>query len=532
MLHNITDTKKFEESLFQSAGFIRSLVESSTDCIKVLDLEGRLQFMSLGGQKILGIKDINPYLSMGYKDFWKGSDHEAAIEAIRKAQHGHFGRFQGYCPTLDGIPKWWDVSISPITDPAGNVKSLLAISRDVTERKLAEDKLKKAHDELEQRVQERTAELAKANEQLLEEIEERKTTEMAIRRTEEKYRVLVQNLPSIVYRGYKDWSVEFLDRKVQNLLGYDIDEFNKKRIKWNDVVFPEDLEAARKEFVLALRAENSYVREYRVRARSGEVFWLQDRGQIVLDDSGEIEYVSGVLFDITDRKHTEEALRESERKLRLLSSQLLTAQEDERGRIARELHDGIGQSLGAVKVKAETIVKEATSNHARLNVKLLESVIRTVQKSMEEIRVIAMDLWPPTLDSLGILATIGWFCREFQTTYPHIHIEKQIDIQEDEVPEPHKIVIYRILQESFNNIGKHSTADLVRINLAKANDAMTLSIQDNGQGFDPEHVLSGETPGMGFGLASMRERTESLGGSFSIESSLKQGTVMRASWRI
>jgi PAS domain S-box-containing protein len=326
--------------------------------------------------------------------------------------------------------------------------------------------------------------------------------------------------------------VEFLDRKVQNLLGYDIDEFNKKRIKWNDVVFPEDLEAARKEFVLALRAENSYVREYRVRARSGEVFWLQDRGQIVLDDSGEIEYVSGVLFDITDRKHTEEALRESERKLRLLSSQLLTAQEDERGRIARELHDGIGQSLGAVKVKAETIVKEATSNHARLNVKLLESVIRTVQKSMEEIRVIAMDLWPPTLDSLGILATIGWFCREFQTTYPHIHIEKQIDIQEDEVPEPHKIVIYRILQESFNNIGKHSTADLVRINLAKANDAMTLSIQDNGQGFDPEHVLSGETPGMGFGLASMRERTESLGGSFSIESSLKQGTVMRASWRI
>ncbi len=532
MLDDIADPKKFEESLLESEGFTRSIIESSSDCIKVLDLQGTLQFMSRGGQELLGIENFETYLNLAYEDFWKGSDHEAAIRAIRKAQNGQFGRFQGYCPTVDGTPKWWDVSISPITDSVGKVKSLLAVSRDVTDRKLAEDELRKAHEELEQRVHERTLELAEANEHLRKEIEERKLTEAVIRRTEEKYRFLVKNLPSIVYRGYKDWSVEFFDSKVQSLLGYDLDDFNMRKITWRDVVVPEDLEAARKEFALALKSENSYVREYRVRARSGEVLWLQDRGRIVLNDAGEIEYVSGVLFDITDRKMTEEALRESERKLRLLSSQLLTAQEDERKRIARELHDGIGQSLGTVKVKAETVLKEARSSTGRINVELLESVIATVQKAMEEVRIISMDLRPSTLDSLGILATIGWFCREFQTAYPHIRIERQIDIREDEVPEPHKTVVYRVLQESFNNIAKHSTADLVRIHLAKTEGAMTLAVQDNGQGFDLEQVFSGENVMLGFGLASMRERTESLGGSFSILSSVGEGTVMRASWRI
>jgi len=532
MLDDATDPKKLEESLLASGSFTRSIIESSSDCIKVLDLQGTLQFMSRGGQQLLGIDNIESYLNVAYEDFWKGSDHEAAIGAIRKAQTGQFGRFQGYCPTADGTPKWWDVFISPITDTAGKVKSLLAVSRDITERKLAEDELRESQEKLEQRVQERTAELAAANEHLRKEIEERKLNEAAIRSTEEKYRFLVQNLPSIVYRGYKDWSVEFFDSKVQSLLGYDVDDFNQKKITWRHVVVPEDLEAARKEFALALKSENSYVREYRVRARSGDLFWLQDRGRIVLNDAGEIDYVSGVLFDITDRKMTEEALRESERKLRLLSSQLLTAQEDERKRIARELHDGIGQSLGTVKVKAETVLKEARSSAAGINVELMESVISTIQKAMEEVRIISMDLRPSTLDSLGILATIGWFCREFQTAYPQIRIEKQIDIREDEVPEPHKTVVYRLLQESFNNIAKHSRADLVRIHLAKAEGAINLAVHDNGRGFNPEHVVSAENLMVGFGLASMRERTESLGGSFSILSNAGEGTVMRASWNI
>jgi signal transduction histidine kinase len=141
-----------------------------------------------------------------------------------------------------------------------------------------------------------------------------------------------------------------------------------------------------------------------------------------------------------------------------------------------------------------------------------------------------MDLRPSSLDDLGILATINWFCREFQKIYTDIRIEKKIDIEENEVSNPLKTVIFRVLQEAMNNIAKHSKADLVRLSLNKQDANMELTIEDNGQGFDFKDVLSADGSGRGFGLASMRERTELSGGSFALESKRGEGTIIRASW--
>ena len=143
------ERKEIENALSRSEEFNRSIIESSSDCIKVLDIEGHLQFMSRGGQELLKIKDIKQYLNISYENFWKGSDYQAAREAIAKAQQGQVGRFSGYCPTADGTPTWWDVVISPINGPDGNVDRLLAVSRDITERKKAEDELRKLAAELE-----------------------------------------------------------------------------------------------------------------------------------------------------------------------------------------------------------------------------------------------------------------------------------------------------------------------------------------------------------------------------------------------
>jgi PAS domain S-box-containing protein len=143
------ERKEIENALSRSEEFTISIIESSSDCIKVLDIEGRLQFMSRGGQELLKIKDIKQYLNISYENFWKGSDYQAAREAIAKAQQGGVGRFSGYCPTADGTPTWWDVVISPINGPDGNVDRLLAVSRDITERKKAEDELRKLAAELE-----------------------------------------------------------------------------------------------------------------------------------------------------------------------------------------------------------------------------------------------------------------------------------------------------------------------------------------------------------------------------------------------
>ncbi|MFH1992877.1 MAG: PAS domain S-box protein [Pseudomonadota bacterium] len=141
-------------------------------------------------------------------------------------------------------------------------------------------------------------------ENLEREIAERLQAEETRRESEEKYRLLIKNLPSVVYRGYKNWYVEFIDRKIEVLTGYDADEFNSRKMKWSDIIVKEDIKAVSESFLEALKTDNSYVREYRIKSKDGHIHWIQDRGQIV-HNGGQIEYASGVFFDITEKKRAE-----------------------------------------------------------------------------------------------------------------------------------------------------------------------------------------------------------------------------------
>ncbi|MBD3306814.1 PAS domain-containing protein, partial [candidate division KSB3 bacterium] len=143
-LSDITERKKAEEALRQSEAFNRSIIQSSPDCIKVLDKDGRLQFMSKGGQELMGIHDLGQYLNMAYPEFWQDEANRLAQDALVEAQHGRTGRFQGFLPTETGDPKWWDVVITPIQGQHGSPDHLLAISRDITDRKQAEFALEHA----------------------------------------------------------------------------------------------------------------------------------------------------------------------------------------------------------------------------------------------------------------------------------------------------------------------------------------------------------------------------------------------------
>jgi PAS domain S-box-containing protein len=230
-----------------------------------------------------------------------------------------------------------------------------------------------------------------------------------------------------------------------------------------------------------------------------------------------------------ERLRVEIELRESENDLRQLSAALLTAQERERKLIAQEIHDSMGASLAAAKFKVEAALNQMADGNPQTGA-ALESVVPIIQGAIEEARRIQMSLRPSILDDLGILATINWFSRQFQSTYSHIRMKQEIEIQEHEVPNSLKIVIYRVLQEALNNIAKHSKASAVLLFLRKNSQAMELIIRDSGQGFDLEEAFSRKGTARGLGLDSMRERVELSGGSFIIESRKGAGTVIRATW--
>jgi PAS domain S-box-containing protein len=244
-----------------------------------------------------------------------------------------------------------------------------------------------------------------------------------------------------------------------------------------------------------------------------------------------IESIVPLMGEAINRFNLEEELRESENRLRILSSKLLSVQEGERKQVAREIHDSIGQTLAAIKFGLETKLSQMGGGTARPGVSI-ENIISLTQNGIEESRRIQMDLRPSILDDLGIIATLNWFSREFQKTYSDIHIDKEINIQENEVPDTLKTVIYRIAQEALNNIAKHSKAFLVLLSLRKENNTIELTIQDNGIGFDLEATLSVESYKRGLGLSSMRERVELSGGTFFMESVQGKGTRIEASWAL
>ncbi len=158
-------------------------------------------------------------------------------------------------------------------------------------------------------------------------------------------------------------------------------------------------------------------------------------------------------------------------------------------------------------------------------------MIPIIQGAIEEARRIYTGLRPSVLDDLGILATVSWFCREFRKTFPHIRVKEQIEVEEEEIPEAIKIVIFRIIQEALNNVAKYSGAESVNVALVRTGSAVELTIEDDGRGFDLQEVTSKDAPEKGFGLTGMKERTELSGGAFVVASIIGAGTRIRAWWR-
>ncbi len=213
-----------------------------------------------------------------------------------------------------------------------------------------------------------------------------------------------------------------------------------------------------------------------------------------------------------------------------LQEQLQACQECERTRIAADLHDSIGSSLSAIKFGLEDAIKQIQVEAPQVTVEPLIKIASELRTSIEEVRRIAMNLRPSILDDLGIVATIGWFCRELEGCYQNIRVVKQVSARETDIPNSLKTTIFRILQEATNNTLKHGGANLVRITLSREEGEIRLGVEDNGKGFDIMEVRTKNDYSRQFGVASMRQRVKCSGGSLVIKSSPGAGTLVLAAW--
>jgi PAS domain S-box-containing protein len=384
------------------------------------------------------------------------------------------------------------------------------------------------------------------------EIVERKRAEQVIEQSEKRYRSYIEVTLQL------GWVTNAFGEVVEDLPSWrrftGQGEEEVKGWGWSKALHPDDFEHTTRLWRNAVATKSNYEAEYRIRRYDGEYRHFLARGIPVFKADGNILEWVGTCIDITERKRAEEALKrnalelrqlnetldqrvrertaelsKANESLRQLSMRILSAQEDERKRIAGELHDTIGSWLTGIKFKVEDALGHIGKSSGGAT-EALNAVIPFVKEGIEECRRIQMDLRPPMLDDLGLLATLSWFCRRFQTIYSKIQVEQKIGIEEGDVPLPLKLVIFRVTQEAMNNIAKYSKADLARLILRKKDNRMELIIQDNGRGFDIEKArhLNGDKRGLG--LSNMKERTELSGGSFNIKSAEGKGTIVRASW--
>ena len=516
------------ESLEHSEERFRSVVETAIDAIITVDRRGTIIFWNPQAELMFGYS-ANEMIGKPVAVIMPERFRQAHQLGLSKAAARKKPKITGNILELVGLRK--DASEFPLELSLANWETkegifFTAIIRDISERKQAKSALQAARNELKRRVDERTTELGTTNEKLREQISECERAEHALRESEQKYATMVEDALIGVYL-IQDGKIEFANDKFADIYGYPKNELIG--MDSLDLVHPHDRPLVKKFREKRLRGEKVPV-EYESKGlkKNGDTIWvMRSLSQINYEGGAAI---SGIVADITKRHKAEEALRKSDRELRILSNQLLSAEEKERKRIARELHDSIGQALSAIKFSVENALLELREATNPIDLGSLEAVIPLTQKTIEEVRRIVMDLRPSILDDLGILATIRWFCREFKNVYAGIRIETNIDINEDEVPRHLKTIIYRILQEALNNVAKHSQANFVHLRLRKTETGMELIIHDNGRGFNPDQVMAIKTSRRGFGLASMRERADLSGAAFEINSIIGRGTTVRAVW--
>ena len=351
--------------------------------------------------------------------------------------------------------------------------------------------------------------------ELEERIAERKRVEAALRESEERYRELFENARDAMYVHDLEGTYVSVNHAAEKLSGYTREEIVGH--KFSEFVASEHINNVRDRFCgkLAQKGETTY--EVEVIAKDGRRVPVEVSSRAIYEN-GMMIGVQGTARDITERKQAQDALQ-------MFSRQLIEAQEEERRRIARELHDQIGQVLTAVKMNLHTVQRVCSAAEAGAHIK---DNIEAVDEALRLVRDLSVDLRPPLLDDFGLVTALHWYVDRYAKR-TGLAAEVIVDLigSNERFSRELETACFRIAQEALTNVVRHARAKSVTVRLIKHDNMLYLCVKDDGVGFDPEALQRRAPRAATLGLLGMQERAHTAGGTVEIDSKISKGTEIR-----
>ena len=351
--------------------------------------------------------------------------------------------------------------------------------------------------------------------ELEERIAERNRVEAALRESEERYRELFENARDAMYVHDLEGTYTSVNHAAEELTGYSREEIVGH--SFTEFISSEHIKQVRTSFCgkLATRGQTSY--EVDVIAKDGRHVPVEVSSRAIYEN-GEIVGVQGTARDITERKQAQDALQ-------MFSRQLIEAQEEERRRIARELHDQIGQVLTAVKMNLHTVQRVCNGTEEGAHIK---DNLEAVDEALRLVRDLSVDLRPPLLDDLGLVTALRWYVDRYaRRTGIVAEVNVELDDPNERYSRELETACFRIAQEALTNVVRHARATDVAVSLRKEDAILILSVKDDGVGFDHEALQRRAPRAATLGLLGMQERAHAAGGVVEVHSRISKGTEIR-----
>lgn len=347
-------------------------------------------------------------------------------------------------------------------------------------------------------------------------ITDRKCAEEELKRDKEVLAKIFNNIPVMIGFVDADGHVKLVNPEWERTIGWTVRELRDQNVDIFAEAYPDA--SYRQKVLDFLAAATGESADLKIRVRDGRV--INAACAVVrLSDGTKV----AIAQDITERKRAAEQLEEANRQLRILSRQLFHIQEEERRHLARELHDEIGQTLTAAKINLKIIAPDVP---AEISGRFDDSV-QLLDRLLRQVRELSLNLRPPLLDELGLVPTLRWLVDQ-QAQRAGLRVSFNANVDELEIDPDVQTTCFRVAQEAITNVIRHSGAKNLAVDLRCEAERLTLSVSDDGAGFDPAVLQQRTTQNLTLGLMSMKERTLLVRGGFELQSVPGQGTQVRA----